>query len=95
MKTDFQKGSEHGQYMLICDLIETHTDKVEGLKSIWRRVLEHAKTVPPEERPQWEAYAEGLRHSPNILQNRGPTEEAYKYIINPSIILPGNGQKVK
>lgn len=91
--TEFQRGSEHGKYMLICDLIECHTDKVEGLKDIWHAVLEHAKIVPPEERREWMCYAEGIRHSINILQYRGPTREAYKYITNPSIILPCNGQK--
>ncbi len=77
----WHEGEGHAQRHMASEIYSKYQyDKIEYLKTLFRKA--HALSQDPNvsilNSEKWKAYAEGLRHALNLIDNLGTAEEAYK-----------------
>jgi len=85
----FLNGQVHGRNQVLCGLLE-NSDKTSAILALFRIASIEAKKENPTSlmAARLQAYAEGLRHALNILENLGDALSTYDNIINASIKVP-------
>jgi hypothetical protein len=75
----FIDGRNHARAQIGIDLL---ADKISFLEGLYQAAERQAATLVDQE---WSGYAEGIRHSLNIIKNLGSPLDCYRNIYSPSI----------